>query len=56
MGAIALLDINFQWFDYIARLSQWGGGRYFTHSKYFYFPSLRLGEGGGGQHPVGFTQ
>ncbi len=28
--AIALLDINLIWFGYIARLSKWGGGVYFT--------------------------
>jgi hypothetical protein len=42
-----VLDINLIWFGYIARLSQWGGGGYFT----YYLPSLRL-EKGVGQHPV----
>ena len=37
---------------YIARLSRWGGGGYFTRSNDFYLPSLRLEEGEGGQHPV----
>jgi hypothetical protein len=52
IGAKSLLDINFIWFGYIARLSHWGGGGCFTRSIYFYLPYLRLEEGGGGQHPV----
>jgi hypothetical protein len=28
------------WFGYIARLSQMGGGGYFTHSSDFYLPAL----------------
>jgi hypothetical protein len=44
----ALLDINFRRLCYIDRLSQWGGGMYFTRSNNFYLPSLRLEEGGGG--------
>jgi hypothetical protein len=35
-----LLDINLIWFGYIARLSQWDGGEYFTRSNDFYQPSL----------------
>jgi hypothetical protein len=53
IGARALLDpINLIWFCYIVRLSQWGGVGYFTRSNDYYLPSLRLQEGGGGQHPV----
>jgi hypothetical protein len=48
IGARALLDIKLEWFGYIARLSQWGGGRCFTRSNYFYLNSERLKEGGGG--------
>ncbi len=42
------MDRNLEWFGYIARLSQWGGGGrgHFTRSNDFYLPSLRL-EGGG---------
>jgi hypothetical protein len=43
--ARALLDINLIRFGYISRLSQWGGGGYYTLSNYFYLPSLRLGGG-----------
>jgi hypothetical protein len=35
-------------FGYIARLSQWGGGGYFTCSHDFYLPSGRIEEKGGG--------
>jgi hypothetical protein len=51
----ARLDINLIWFGYIARLSQWEGGGYFTRSNDFYLPLLRLEEGGGDQHPVAHT-
>jgi hypothetical protein len=47
IGARVLLGINLIWFGYIARLSQWEGGEYFTRSNYFYLPS-RLEEGRGG--------
>ncbi len=47
IGARALLDINLIWFGYIACLSKWGGGRYFTRSNDYYLPSLHLEEGGG---------
>ncbi len=47
IGAGALLDINLIWFDCIARISQRGGGGYFTHSNDFYLPSLRKMKGGG---------
>jgi hypothetical protein len=41
-GARALLDINFLWFGYIARLSQWGEwGYFFNCSTDFYLPSFR---------------
>jgi hypothetical protein len=47
MGAKALLDILLIRFDYIARLSQWGGVGYFTRSNDFYLPSRRLEDMGG---------
>ncbi len=45
------------WLGYIARLSQWGGGGYFTptpmrregYFAYFYLSSRRLGGGGGSE-------
>jgi hypothetical protein len=33
IAARALLDIIFLWFGYIACLSQWGGGGYFSRSN-----------------------
>ncbi len=33
-------------------LYHWGGEGYFTRTNYYYLPSLRLEEEGGGQHPV----
>ncbi len=52
--AKALLDINFMWFDYVARLSQWGRGGRFTPLNDFSLPLLRLEEGGaGGSAPCG---
>jgi hypothetical protein len=52
IGARALLDINLIWFGYIARISPWEGGGYFTRLNDFYLPSLQIKGGGGGQHPV----
>ncbi len=49
----ARLDINFRWFGYIARLSQWGGEGIFTRSNDFYLDSLCVE--GRGQHPVPVT-
>jgi hypothetical protein len=46
IGARALRDVNLIWFGSIARLSQWGGGGYFTRSK---------GEGAGGKDLLGTT-
>jgi hypothetical protein len=45
-----LNNFDMVWFGYIARLSQRGGGGYFTRTNYYYLPSLRL-EGGRVQHP-----
>ncbi len=44
IGPRALLDIlhvHLIGFCFIARLSQWGGGGFFTRSNDFYLPSLR---------------
>jgi hypothetical protein len=46
-GTKPMLDINFIWLGYIACLSHWGGGEYFTRLHYFYLPSLRRGWGWG---------
>ncbi len=54
IGARALLDIKWIWFGYIDRPSQWGGRVYSTSSNYFYLPSRRLKEGGGGRQSVMF--
>jgi hypothetical protein len=53
IGAKSVLHINLIWFGYIARLSQRGGGGYFTLSNDFYLPLLRLEVGGGGSAPCG---
>jgi hypothetical protein len=54
IGARALFDISLKWISYTARLSQRGGGGYFTRSNYHYLPSLCLEEVGG-QHTVSGT-
>ncbi len=41
--------------QYRSPISQWGGGG-FPRSNDFYLPSLRVEEGGGGRHPVFWTQ
>ncbi len=42
LSLIGGVHINLTCFGYIARLSQWGEGGYFTHSNDFYLPLLRL--------------
>jgi hypothetical protein len=49
IGARALLFIKLIRFGYITRLSQWGGGGYFTRSNDFYLPPRCLEEEGGGK-------
>ncbi len=46
IGARALHDINWYGLPYHARLSQWGGGGYFTRSHDFYLPFAALRGGG----------
>jgi hypothetical protein len=46
IGARALLDINLIWFGYIADLSQWGGGGYYSFK--WFLPAVASLKGGGG--------
>ncbi len=50
IGARARLDIKLVWFGYIARLSQWGGGREVIYLFKLFLPAVAAltGRGGGG--------
>jgi hypothetical protein len=55
IGARTLLVKQLIWFDYVARLSQWGGGGYCTCSNDDYLPRGRGGGVSSTQYPVGMA-